>query len=127
MASRLGRRRRLLVSIVTIVALTSIAFASGWFLGEGTWLARSAPIVDVSTEADAKRLLLTVGSCNADHAVMVDETEAGLVTVTVKVENDTKKDCLDGLTILLQEPLADRSLIDGSTGEPVQVNYTDLP
>jgi hypothetical protein len=53
---------------------------------------------------------------------VVDEG-AEVVEVTVLVEGDSIDDCLGaGLDIELAAPLGERELIDGATGEPVEVH-----
>ena len=55
------------------------------------------------------------------ETVIEEGTEA--VEVTVLVEGDSIDDCLDaGLNIELAAPLGERELIDGTTGEPVEVH-----
>lgn len=64
-----------------------------------------------------------VGSCNAvqRETVIAEGTEA--VEGIVPVEGDSIDDCLEaGLNIDLAAPLGERELIDGTTGEPVEVH-----
>ena len=67
-----------------------------------------------------------VGSCNAVQREMVIDEDAAAVEVTVLVEGDSIDDCLDaGLDIELAAPLGGRALIDGTTGEPVEVHPSE--
>ncbi len=67
-----------------------------------------------------------VGSCNAVQRETVIEEDAEAVEVTVLVEGDSIDDCLDaGLNIELAAPLGERELIDGTTGEPVEVHPSE--
>ncbi len=64
-----------------------------------------------------------VGSCNAVQRETVIEEDTEAVEVSVLVEGDSIDDCLDaGLNIELAAPLGERELIDGTTGEPVEVH-----
>ncbi|TVR36226.1 MAG: hypothetical protein EA388_04415 [Nitriliruptor sp.] len=64
-----------------------------------------------------------VGSCNAVQRETVIDEDVEAVEVTVLVEGDSIDDCLDaGLDIELAAPLGERALIDGTTGEPVEVH-----
>lgn len=64
-----------------------------------------------------------LGSCNAVQCETVIEEDTKAVEVTVLVEGDSIEDCLDaGLNIELAAPLGERELIDGTTGEPVEVH-----
>ena len=64
-----------------------------------------------------------VGSSNAVQREIVTEEDTEAVEVTVLVEGDSINDCLEvGLHIELVAPLGDRKLIDGTTGESVEVH-----
>ena len=64
-----------------------------------------------------------VGSCHAVQRETVIEEDTEAVEVSVLVEGDSIDDCLDaGLHIELAAPLGERELIDGTTGEPVEVH-----
>jgi hypothetical protein len=47
------------------------------------------------------------------------------VTVTVTARNDTSDDCADALIVHLDQPLGDRQLLDGVTGDLVPVRRVD--
>ncbi len=67
-----------------------------------------------------------VGSCNAVRRETVIEEDTEAVEVTVLVEGDSIDDCLDAaLNIELAAPLGERELIDGTTGEPVEVHLNE--
>ncbi len=70
------------------------------------------------------RLSLGVQSCNGEPAAEVDET-ASTVTVTVTATpagpGGTQALCRDSVVIPLRNPLGDRTLVDGSSGDSVQV------
>lgn len=109
-ATRVARcRRRLLV-------LTVAALVAGCAL-----VPKDARILQAAVSADdPTRLELEVDSCNADVSTEVVES-ADEVVVTVTVRNDTRNDCADLVVVELDEPLADRALVDGARGEPVVV------
>jgi hypothetical protein len=67
---------------------------------------------------------LIVGSCNADLTAEVEESPSQ-VTVTVTARDDTSDDCLDGLIVHLDQPLGDRQLLDGVTGDVVSVRHAN--
>jgi hypothetical protein len=81
-----------------------------------------AHIVEASATADGRTLNLIVGSCNADLTAEVEESPSQ-VTVTVTARDDTSDDCLDGLIVHLDQPLTDRQLLDGVTGDAVSVRH----
>ena len=83
-----------------------------------------AHIVEASAREEAVRLNLTVGSCNGDLTTEVEESPSQ-VTVTVTARDDTNDDCLDGLIVHLNQPLGDRQLLDGVTGDVVSVRHAD--
>lgn len=78
--------------------------------------------------ADEPGLQLIVGSCNGDPEVTVLEqtdTEVRVeVTSTTPAPGWPGEDCLDGLELTLDTPLGDRTLVDLSTGDAVQVRHT---
>jgi hypothetical protein len=82
---------------------------------------RQAEIVLAELQG-TRTLLISVDACDADHnQVSVDET-AQAVTVTVVTDDPPGgTDCADGVRVELDAPLAARDLIDGSTGEVVEV------
>ncbi len=73
---------------------------------------------------DGRTLNLTVGSCNANLTAEVEESPSQ-VTVTVTARDNTGNDCLDGLSVHLDQPLGDRQLLDGVTGDVVSVRHAD--
>ncbi len=67
-----------------------------------------------------------VGRCDAVQRETVIEEDTEAVDITVLVEGDSIDDCLDaGLNIELAAPLGERELIDGTTGEPVEVHRSE--
>ncbi len=82
----------------------------------------SAPkIYEPHISPDGLKLELGIGSCNADLRVVLVETDDE-VTVSVFVENDTRDDCRDNAVVTLAEPLAERTVVDGRTGNVLDVS-----
>ena len=77
-------------------------------------------ISEAYLSADGKTIDLGVNSCNDDLSVQVIESET-TVEVTVTAKNDTNDACSDAIKITLEQPMGDRLLIDGSTGETLRV------
>ena len=69
---------------------------------------------------DERRLILDVSYCTAEIASEVSETDAE-VTITVTHRNVTGEDCGGGVIVELDDPLGERAVIDGASGQPVTV------
>ena len=103
-------------SVVSAVALM-VAMGVG-ILGcsQGT-----ADIQDAFVSLDGRTLELIVGVCNADLTAVVEESE-DTVEITVTAKNANRgSDCAGGIQVNLDSELGDRSVIDGSNGERVNV------
>jgi len=124
MASRL--RRRLLVSVVAIMALTLTVFAAWLFLGGGIW---RGPVSVVEVELRSPdRLALFVDSCNGDPEVTLLQEIDRQVQVRVVASSTPLRGgdtCLDVVEVQLQEPLRDRAVIDMRSGQVVPVGRVD--
>jgi hypothetical protein len=70
--------------------------------------------------ADGTTVTIGVAACNADHKVDVDE-RVDQVVVKVTATNGSEGDCADAVQFRLSEPLGDRSLIDASDGEEIEI------
>jgi hypothetical protein len=81
-------------------------------------------LTTATLEAPA-RLRIEVPSCNGNPEVtdldQADDAVTVEVTTTTRREGD---DCLDAVTIDLDEPLGDRHLIDGKSGDELAVART---
>lgn len=74
----------------------------------------------------AATLGFSVGSCPARHTVEVEEQAADEVRVTVTARGAGRSImCADHVTVVLKDELNDRILLDGSTGQPVEVQDAD--
>jgi hypothetical protein len=71
-------------------------------------------------EADgAQSVSLALGSCHADiDEIELDEARDE-IRVTVWVRGGTSEDCADGTIVDLAQPVGDRRVVDGSSGEVV--------
>ncbi len=76
---------------------------------------RNSDINQAYLRSDGMTIELEVDTCNAELVTSVVES-ATTVQVTVTARNDTTDDCLDLIVITLEEPLEDRTLVDGSSG-----------
>jgi hypothetical protein len=77
-------------------------------------------INEVYLRSDGVTVEIGVNTCNADLDAVVVESDT-TVEVTITAENDTPDDCADSIVITLDQPLGDRPLIDGSTGNAIDV------
>lgn len=73
---------------------------------------------------DGITLEFGVDTCNADLEASVVES-AATVEVTIIARDDTTNDCRDMLTVVLDDPLADRELVDGATGRVLEVRLLE--
>lgn len=62
--------------------------------------------------------------CNTDLDAAVVESHA-TVEITITAKNDTTDDWADSIVITLDQPLGDRPLVNGSTGEVLDVQPGD--
>ncbi len=77
-------------------------------------------ITEVYLRSDGVAIEFGVNTCNADLDAVVVESDTA-VEVTITAENDTTDDCADSIAITLDQPLGDRQLINGSTGDVLDV------
>lgn len=114
---RVGRRsgsaRRRILSIAC--ALSADALLSGCQV--------SAPVIEVWVGTDDRELQVTVDSCNREPEVTAVET-AEDVRLHARVDRSfalATNACADGATVMLEEPLGNRAVLDESTGAPLTV------
>lgn len=101
----------------------SLAVVVSIFVLGGCQGTTTVPITSVYGEPSSTSLELSVGSCHAPLKADLDE-KAGAVMVTVEREDggeDSSGDCQDSLSVELSNPLADRTVVDASSGQPVEV------
>lgn len=101
--------------LTRVVVVAALAFGiSGCSQG-------SADIQDAFVSPDGRTLELIVGACNADLTAVVDES-GDTVEITVTAKNENRgADCAGGIQVSLDSELGDRSVIDGSNGQEVNV------
>jgi hypothetical protein len=95
--------------VITVVTLTACS-------------ERNATIMIVEQSRDGRGLNVAIAACNGDNDVTVME---GAKTVTVTVRTDDGPggdDCMDWVKVPLRAPLNDRRVVDGSTGNAVDVS-----
>lgn len=86
----------------------------------------SAPVIEVWVGTDDRELLVTVDSCNREPEVTAVET-AEEVRLHARVDRSfavATNDCADGATVMLEEPLENRAVVDESTGAQLTVQKT---
>ena len=87
---------------------------------------RAVEIVTGTASGDV--VVLEVGSCGGEPAVAELEESASEVRVTVEATTrplGPAAECLDGVEVRLSAPLGDRVLVDGASGQPVEVQGAD--
>ena len=115
----MSRRIRLLVWLAGAL----IVVAAGiWLVGAFGLPFRTHTEIGSAVLVDADLLEITVG-CGSDVSTTVEETGADVI-MTVRMRFEAG-DCATGEVVQLLEPLDDRRLIDGSTGEEVEVSGRD--
>jgi hypothetical protein len=83
------------------------------------------PILQVQGFPESQVLDVGVGACGLEIRVDVDESAAE-VTVRVSVTDPMPEVCTQALqivTVRLDSPLGERTVIDGSTGQAVVVEF----
>lgn len=105
--------RPLLLALAGAVAVLALA---GWSS------VREARLLQGRVGESERVVHLTIGACNpvrtqTEVTETTDEVRV-LVTVTDPAENE---DCSAGVNVHLDEPLGDRTVLDASTGETVNV------
>lgn len=81
-------------------------------------------VVTVYGDPESTRLEVSVDTCNRNPVVTVEETsdEVHLTVAADEPSGDGVDDCMDGAVVSLDAPLGDRTVVDDSTGERVDVN-----
>lgn len=76
-----------------------------------------SPVTAYEGDPESRELFLGINACNAktEHQV-VESPETVTVTVDL-VSHSEGLDCLSRLVVTLEEPLGDRTVMDGITGE----------
>jgi hypothetical protein len=80
------------------------------------------PIMEAHQLRNDRRLALSVAACPEGHVVRAEVDEGpDVVTITAHTDGSYLGDCADGVTVELAEPVGERRLVDGSTGDTVEV------
>lgn len=91
---------------------------------EGPRGPREAAIVLAELDDDERTLVISFDACDADNNDATVSESTDTVTVTVVTDDPPGgPSCADGLRITLDEALGSRNLIDGSTGEVLDVSH----
>ena len=120
-----SRLRSLVATAVVAGLLVFVACFMVWHhFGGGAW--RSDVRVDETVVLTPQKLELIVASCHGAPRVSLRETDVD-VQVTVKSFSTPFRgglDCQDSVEVSLREPLGDRAVVDGHTGNVVRVTNT---
>lgn len=74
----------------------------------------------------SSRLRLTLDRCGGDYSVDVDETNSEIrVGVVAPGQAGVRLDCADQVTVALDEPLGDRSVVDAGTDAAISQVLND--
>ena len=84
-----------------------------------------ARILHADVRGDGRHVALALESCDADNRATVEEgVRRVVVTVTTDWNGQRLEGCSDGVEIELKRPLADRILIDASSGKKVSSTFS---
>jgi hypothetical protein len=97
------------------VAAGTAVVAGGLAGCAGEWEAVPIRSYDVDGEARVR----VEGHCNEDGRVVVVDEDAERVELRLEIRGERRGDCLDCPAATLADPLADRGVVDASTGDPV--------
>lgn len=77
-------------------------------------------VLEVHGDAASTELVVSIDSCNQHPKVEADETPTE-VRLRVTADAETGDDCIDIRTVTLNVPLGDRKVIDGASGDNLEV------
>lgn len=107
-------------------AIWAVALASSTVLLSGCSGRDTVEILDGTADPSSHQLMLGVASCNAELEVKVEEGDDHVrITITRPLPGKAEDHCQDLATIELNEPLGDRTVIDGGTGQTVEISKND--
>lgn len=90
-------------------------------LAAGCWHGERRPVRVLDVTSDGTTLGVVVSACNARGLKVEIEETATEVRLSASHEGSSRDDCTDGQEVRLAEPLADRRVVDGSTGQEVRI------
>ena len=99
-----------LVSFTSACLLAVLA--TGCAGGEG----RGPQRIEGWSVADDK-LNLWIDTCDGDPETTLEESEAEVVITVISTKRDVGDACQDPVEVVLSQPLGDRRVVDGTTGE----------
>lgn len=112
-------------AIAEILAEAGVPYAFEVFEGPTEGTVRQPVTFTEVYLVDDRTLQMNVASCNGDpELTALEETEGEVrleVTSTVAAPGWASQDCLDGIEVTLDAPLGDRTLVDITTGNVVDV------
>ncbi|WP_380162711.1 hypothetical protein [Kineococcus sp. R86509] len=95
------------------VACLLTAFAAGCADGEG----RGPQRIEGWSVSDDDELILWVDTCDGDPETTLEESDAEVVITVVSTKRSSDDDCQEPVTVVLSQPLGDREVADGKTGD----------
>ncbi len=120
LTGRWGNFRTLAVGIMAgVVLLIAALGAFVWWQVHGTW--HSTPVISMSPTNEALEYDIWIG-CYRHGEVrssVPEDDKAVLVTVEINGEVDKGLMCAGLVRVTLNEPLGDREVFDGATGDSV--------
>jgi len=87
----------------------------------------SPTVSEVFGAPGSDQLEVSVDTCNASPEVSAEESgaEVRLIVDEGEASGDGGDDCRDSVMVTLEEPLGQREVVDGATGDPVVVQPAD--
>jgi hypothetical protein len=108
--------RNLKTGLVVVLACAVLLTGCGW-------ISKSVKIIGVHASADGLTLEAKVSSCNAELSVDVREDYQS-VSLYVTARNGADADCADVISIVLEDPLSSRRVIDRYDFTEVEVTQS---
>jgi len=108
------RRPRAVLAVAAALPVASLSLLTA--CGDGS----DAEILVAQIDSEGSRIILNVAACGGDLTYTVQEL-SDAIEVTVSEGDGTDDSCDTQFSFVPSEPLGDRELIDGTTGEAVTV------
>lgn len=120
--SNARRRRGWLLAVFSLIFVL-VAAVLWFFVGRGPVPDATVRVFGASTDGGGTSLTLLTGGCEGSPRVDILAEEADTVTVTVRATRYLagSGDCQEIVTTELEDPLGNRTVIDGKSGKPVEV------
>jgi len=79
-------------------------------------------IIEVYGEPSSRTVEAAINTCDQHPRLLVEESaEEVIVTLLVNDLDFIRGRCSDGAAVMLIDPLGERAVVDGETGEPLSV------